>query len=372
MQFNLSATCKLGLEGLVRDELADMSLQNIRAENGAVRFEADAAGLAKANLWLRMSERVLYEVARFPAMSFDDLYEGAARVGWAELLPKDAAIRVLGNCIQSQLMSERTCQSILKKAIVDALGKKHKVTELPETGPEFLIRFEIKKDEAGIFLDSSGAGLHKRGYRQEAGLAPLRETLAAALVKISRWKPPRPLIDPFCGSGTIAIEAALMAQNHAPGLNRAFAAEHWPFIAKEAWESARKEARAAIKNTEADIQGYDKDPQIVELARENALKAGVEKAIRFEVREFSDFRAAEEYGTVITNPPYCERLEDIKEAEALIRAMGQKMPAKKGWAYHVLSAHERFESLFGRPADSRHKLYNGKIKCALYGYFKNR
>jgi putative N6-adenine-specific DNA methylase len=275
----------------------------------------------------------------------------------------------MDKCVMSQLISGRTVQSIVQKAIVEQLKKKYKVDWLPETGAEFKIHVDIIHDRVTVSLDSSGDGLHKRGYRAWAGEAPLRETIAAAMIIFSKWKPDKPLYDPLCGSGTIPIEAALIAGNIAPGLKRRFAAEDWPFIGPEIWEQEREGAKSKIRQVKTTIIGSDVDGEMVGLAKDNAKKAGVEKLVRFEKKSVEEFDVAEDRGVVITNPPYGERLEDVQSAEKIYKTMGRVLPAKKAWSYFVLSPHLEFERLFGRKTDKNRKIYNGKIKCYFYSYF---
>jgi len=369
MLYNLVATCKLGLESVLKDELHALHYRNLIVENGEISFEGDTKAIARCNLWLRTAERLLLRLSSFTATTFDHLFEGVSKIDWFEFLPEDARIRIMDKCVMSQLISGRTVQSIVQKAIVEQLKKKYKVDWLPETGAEFKIHVDIIHDKVIVSLDSSGDGLHKRGYRAWAGEAPLRETIAAAMIILSKWKPDKPLYDPLCGSGTIPIEAALIAGNIAPGLKRRFAAEDWPFIGQEIWEQEREEAKGKIRQVETTIAGSDLDGEMVGLAKDNAKKAGVEKLVRFEQKPLEEFDAAGDRGAVITNPPYGERLEDVQSAEKIYRAMGRAFPEKKGGSYFVLSPHSEFEKLFGRKADKNRKIYNGKIKCYFYSYF---
>ncbi|MFH0820393.1 MAG: class I SAM-dependent RNA methyltransferase [Candidatus Peregrinibacteria bacterium] len=365
--FDCIAPCKLGLESLVTEELRALGMEGIKTLNGEVHFSTDPAGLARANLWLRMAERVLVRLSNFPATTFDELFEGVSEIGWEEFLPKDAHIRILAKCIKSQLMSERTCQSIAQKAIVEVMTRAHRQAWMPETGIEFKIHLIIQNDDVTVALDSSGAGLHKRGYRAQAGEAPLRETLAAALVTLSGWNPSRALFDPFCGSGTIPIEAAMIGANIAPGLNRFFDAEQWPFIPSSVWKKARQEAESKILHNSFLIHASDIDGQVLQVARDNAIQAGIQEFIQFEEKSFETFRPAGERPIVICNPPYGERLDDVEEAEAIYRTMASVFPPHKA-QYFILTPHLDFQKLFARKAAKNRKLYNGKIKCYLYEY----
>lgn len=369
MLYNLVATCKLGLESVLKDELHALGYQNLTVENGEISFEGDAKAIARCNLWLRTAERLLLRLSSFTATTFDHLFGGVFKIDWSEFLPKDSRIRIMDKCVMSQLISGRTVQSIVQKAIVEQLKKKYKVDWLPETGAEFKIHVDIIHDKVAVSLDSSGDGLHKRGYRAWAGEAPLRETIAAAMVILSKWKFDKPLYDPLCGSGTIPIEAALIAANIAPGLKRRFAAEDWPFIDPGIWEREREEAKSKIRPIETTIVGSDSDGEIIGLAKDNAKKAGVEKLVRFEKKPVEEFDEIGDRGMVITNPPYGERLQDVAFAEKIYKTLGRVFPLKKSWSYFVLSPHPEFERLFGRKAHKNRKIYNGKIKCYFYSYF---
>jgi putative N6-adenine-specific DNA methylase len=369
MEFKLCIPCLFGLEGLVADELRQMGLGPVQAENGRVLFQGDEHDIAAVNIGLRTGERLLLLLGEFPALSFDDLFEGVKALPWNEILPKDAAFPVKGHCLNSKLHSVPDCQKIIKKAAADKLSAKHGPGRLPETGAVYQIRFSIFKDIASIYLDTSGAGLHKRGYRPNMSIAPLRETLAAAIVKISRYKGQGSFVDPFCGSGTIAIEAALAALGRAPGLNRRFSAEDWKLIPKSVWTAVREDAKAKEYTGEYRIFGSDIDPSAIEVARENAKRAGVERFIRFQVSDVKDVLLPEGRGILATNPPYGERILDVREAETLYRQMGKLFGSVKDYSLYILSSNPDFEKHFGRSAAKRRKLYNGMIRCQLYMYF---
>jgi putative N6-adenine-specific DNA methylase len=368
-QLQLAVPTLFGLEGLAADELRRLGMPNVRAENGRVFCAGRPEDIPRLNLGLRTGERVLLVLGAFRAASFDDLFEGTRALPWEEFIPADGAFPVKGHSLNSGLHSVPDCQRIIKKAVAARLGEKYGQERLPETGALFQVQFSIMKDEAALMLDTTGAGLHKRGYRAVGVAAPLRETLAAAMALLSRYRGKGPFCDPFCGSGTIVIEAALIAKNRAPGLNRAFAAQKWPWLSADAWLDAADEAMDGEFHGGYDIWGGDLDPGAVEIARSNARKADVEDCVRFEVADAARFSRAEPAGTVVTNPPYGERMMERGEAERLYRAFGQaasRLPG--GWQVSVLSSHTEFERAFGAPADKKRKLYNGMIKCDLYQY----
>ena len=361
--------CLFGLEGLVGDELRRLDLQNVRVEDRRVFFEGDFAAMAKSNLCCRMGERVMILLAEFDAHSFEDLFQGVKAVPLERFIPKNGAFPVKGYSLNSQLHSVPDCQAIVKKAAVTRLGEKYGLGWLPETGETYQLRFSIMKDHVELFLDTSGVSLHKRGYRREANLAPLHETMAAAMVNLARYRGRDFFWDPFCGSGTICIEAALIAMNRAPGLDRSFDAQRWGFVPSGDWLTAAGEAMDKEFHGRYDIWGGDVDPRAVAIARDNARKAGVEDVVRFEVADMRNFRREDTYGQLVTNPPYGERLLERQEAEALYRDFGkmwERLPDT--WRTLVLSSHTEFERTFGHQAEKKRKLYNGMIKCDLFMY----
>ena len=367
----LAVPTLFGLEGLCADELRRLGLSHVRAENGRVLCAARPADIPRINLNLRTGERVLLLLGSFPARNFDALFEGVRALPWEDFLPRDAAFPVKGHCLNSALHAVPACQSIVKKAVAARLGAKYGLEQLPETGALYQIQFAIMKDTASLYLDTTGAGLHKRGYRAVGVAAPLRETLAAAMVMLSRYRGRDPFCDPFCGSGTIAIEAALIAKNRAPGLDRSFSAQKWGFVPAKAWMEAADEAMDKEFDGGYDIWGGDIDPKAVAIARSNAEKAGVEELVRFEVADALTFRREEPYGKIVTNPPYGERIMEKKEAEDLYRGFGRAFQAlPEGWTLSLLSSHTEFERTFGRTADRKRKLYNGMLKCDLFLYGK--
>lgn len=363
--------CLLGLEGLVADELRAMEAQEVEAQNGRVFFSGDASLLARANIGSRYAERVLVLLGQFPARSFEELFEGTRVLPWENWIGKQDAFPVKGRSLNSQLTSLPDCQSIIKKAVVERLKSRYQLPWFEETGSVHQIQFLMMKDQAALMLDTSGPGLHKRGYRANAAEAPIKETLAAAMAHLSHVRGDSFVIDPCCGSGTLLIESALYALRIAPGLRRRFAAEKWDALDKTVWQRERERAQDLIRTDRSfSALGCDIDAAALELTLENARKAGVPQRIRVEKRGMDSFRADAERGTVICNPPYGERLLDLRQAEELYKTMGKVFEQKAGWSYTVISPDDTFEACFGRKADKRRKLYNGMIKCQLYFYFK--
>ena len=359
----------MGVESTVAYELKKLGLSQVKAENGRVLCQGGPADIPRMNLALRCGARVLLSLGSFQARSFEELFQGAAAIPWEDYIPREGRFPVKGYSISSQLHSVPACQSILKKALSKRLGQVYGLDTLPETGTLYQVQFSILKDTVTLMLDTSGDSLYKRGYRAQNMGAPLRETLAAAMVSLSRYKGRDPFCDPFCGSGTIPIEAALTAKNRAPGLNRNFAAQRWGWLPSRLWMDAADEAQDAEFHGSYDIWGGDIDPAAVELSRHNARLAGVEDTVRFQVADAAGFRRTEPAGRVVTNPPYGERLLEKEEAERLYRAFGKAARAlPTGWEVDVLSSHTEFERAFGRPADKKRKLYNGMIKCDLFMY----
>lgn len=371
MNINMSAPCLLGLEGLVAEELRNMGAENVSAENGRVFFDGDEYILARANICSRYSERIQIVLGSFQAKTFDELFEGTKSLPWENWISKTDTFPVKGYSLNSKLFSVSDCQSIVKKAVVERLRSRYGVSWFEESGPVHQIQFSIMKDKALLLLDTSGVGLHKRGYRPASSAAPIKETLAAAMANLSKLRGYHTLYDPFCGSGTILIEGAMLVQNIAPGLERSFAAQRWEAIDEAVWETEQYRARDMIKyNPDFTAFGSDIDEEALRLTRINSKRAGVDKNIVLSCRDIKDFAPETERGTVICNPPYGERLLTVKECEEIYRIMGEKFPRKKGWSYCAISPSEEFEKFFGRKADKRRKLYNGMIKCQLYMYFK--
>ena len=370
-KFNMVAPCLFGVEGILADELRRFGIKNVAAENGRVLFSGDENTIAFVNINSRYAERVLINMGRFTATDFTMLFDGVKNIEWENFIGRDDAFPVNGWSLNSQLFSIPDCQSIIKKAIVERLKTKYNVSWFNETGTEYKIRFSIMKNEVTLMIDTSGDGLHKRGYRRKSNDAPLKETLAAAMCDTTRIYPDTYLFDPFCGSGTILIEAAMHAAHIAPGLNRYFAAERFPFIQDNVWREERTRAMDSIrKNIDFKAVGFDFDPDCVELTLANAKKAGVDRFIKASVADIRDYKAADSRTLTITNPPYGERLLDVQAAEELYRVMGQVFTRGDGKKYGIISPHDEFEKFFGATADKRRKFYNGMIKCQYFMYLK--
>lgn len=370
-KLSLVAPCLFGIEKIAADEFRRMGFENIITENGRVLLKGSANMLARANICSRFAERILINVGEFSAVTFTELFDGVKGLPWEEYIGKDDAFPVNGWSINSQLFSIPDCQSIIKKAIVERLKLKYKISYFEETGTEYKIRFSIHKNIVTMMIDTSGDGLHKRGYRRNSNDAPLKETLAAAMCDLARIYPDTKIFDPFCGSGTILIESALMATKTAPGLRRFFAAERFGFLNNKIWQEERMRAQDMIlKNIDFRAQGFDIDPNCVELTLANAKKAGVEKYVKAAIGDVRNFSAPKERCITVTNPPYGERLLDVKAAEELYKIMGQRFVSGDGQKYYIISPHDEFEKHFGKEADKRRKLYNGMIKCQLFMYFK--
>ena len=368
-KLTFAITTLLGVEGLTADELRRMNMEDVRVENGRVLCQGEPKDIPRLNLRLRTGERVLILLGSFPASTFEELFEGTRKLPWERFIPDGGAFPVKGFSLNSALHSVPACQSIVKKAVATRLGKVYHRETLPETGALYQIQFSIMKNVASLMLDTTGPGLYKRGYRAVGVAAPLRETLAAALVLLSGYRGKDPFCDPFCGSGTIAIEAALIAKNRAPGLNRTFTAQKWPWLSSDAWVEAAGEAMDLEFDGTYDIWGGDIDPAAIRIARDNAVKADVEDLLRFEVADARTFSRTEEYGRIVSNPPYGERLMEKREAEELYRDFGRTVQGlPTGWKINILSSHTEFERTFGRTADKKRKLYNGMLKCDLFQY----
>ena len=371
-EFKLLCPCLLGAEGMVADELRRMGAQGVTPENGRVFFDGGPQMTARANLRLRYGERVQIVLGVFEARTFEELFQNVRALPWEAFIGKNDRFPVKGRSLGSKLHSLPDCQSIIKKAVVERLKSRYRVPWFEETGALCQIQFLIMKDKATVTIDTSGAGLHKRGYRALSAQAPIKETLAAMMADLAHVHSGHTVIDPMCGSGTLLIEAALKAKNIAPGLNRHFAAEEFPFIPEKIWREEREEARALIK-TDAPFQafGYDIDEEALAVARDNAGKAGVADALVLKKRDLRGFSEPFERAAVLCNTPYGERLLDTERARELYRIMGRLFVKKPGWSYTIISPDDEFEQCFGRKADKRRKLYNGMIKCQVYLYFRN-
>ncbi len=369
VELELIVTAAAGTEAVVKRELAALGYAARSVTPGRLLFRGDASAIARTNLWLRAGERVLIQMGSFAATDFGVLFDATAALPWERWLPHDTEFPVQGRSHNSQLSSVPACQRIVKRAIVKRLQEAHHTEHLPETGPRGSIEISLRDDVAMLTLDTTGVGLHKRGYRRLVGEAQLRETLAAVLVQLSFWRPGRVLADPFCGTGTIPIEAALLGRNIAPGLNRTFAAETWPTCDARVWQQAREEARDLIKPAlEERLLGYDIDPEALSLARYHADQAGVTSDIHWQERPFAELRAKAEYGCIVTNPPYGERLGNVAEIEALYKSFPLVLRRLPTWSHYILSSRRDLESLVGQCADRRRKLYNGPLECTYYQF----
>jgi putative N6-adenine-specific DNA methylase len=368
-RIDLIATAAFGLESEVAYELRKLGYEDQQVEGGRITFRADVQAIARTNLWLRTADRVQLRMGEFPARTFDELYDQVRALPWADILPVDAEFPVDGKSVKSQLSSVPAVQGVVKKAIVDALAERYNRKVLPETGARYRCQVALLKDVATLTIDTTGDGLHKRGYRPIVAPAPLKETLAAGLILVSRWHPDRPFADPLCGSGTIPLEAAMIGLNRAPGRYRTFDSERWPLVPPEVWQEARQEADdLLVRDRQLQIVGSDISPEAIKLARFHAEQAGLSEHVRFEVKPVKDFKAEGEYGFIITNPPYGERLGEEKEVEQLYREMGEAFAKAPTWSAFVLTSFERFEHFYGKPAGKKRKLYNGRIRCDLYQY----
>ncbi|MGG3737009.1 THUMP domain-containing class I SAM-dependent RNA methyltransferase [Aeribacillus pallidus] len=369
-EYTLVATSAMGIESIVAKEVRLLGYE-CQVENGKVIFKGDQQAIARSNLWLRTADRVKIIVGEFPARTFEELFEGTKALNWEDYLPVDANFPVQGKSVKSQLFSVSDCQAIVKKAIVERLKQHYKRQAwLEETGALYKIEVALHKDIATLTIDTSGSGLHKRGYRVGQGEAPLKETLAAALVLLTNWTPERPFVDPFCGSGTIPIEAALIGQNIAPGFNRDFISETWEWMNPKIWEEARIEAEdLANYDQPLTIMGTDIDHRMVNIAKDNALEAGLGDIITFKQMQVKDFHTKEDYGVVVGNPPYGERLGERKEVELMYRDMGKTFERYPTWSKYFLTAHENFERFYGKKATKKRKLFNGFIKTDYYQYW---
>ena len=368
-KLELIAPCHFGMEAVLKREIQDLGYEISRVEDGRVTFIGDEEAVAYANIFLRTTERILIQIGRVHAVTFDELFEKTRDLPWEEYIPADGKFWVAkANSVKSKLFSPSDIQSIMKKAIVERLKGVYHQEWFPETGASFPLRVAFMKDEAVIGLDTSGVSLHKRGYRQLTAKAPITETLAAALILLTPWKKDRILVDPFCGSGTFPIEAAMIAAGIAPGMNRSFLAEDWKdLIPRKYWYYAMDEARERVNtNIETDIQGYDLDGEIVKAARENAKLAGVEQLIHFQQRPVSQLNHPKKYGFVITNPPYGERLEDKAAMSALYKEIGEAFSRLDSWSEYVITGYEDAERCIGKKAAKNRKIYNGMMKTYFY------
>lgn len=367
--FKLIATAPMGLEAIVARELKQLGYDDLQVENGRVTFSGDYIDICRCNLWLRTSDRVLIKMGEFNALTFDELFEGTKALPWEEWIPAHGEFPVEGRSHKSQLSSVPACQGIVKKAIVEKLKQSYHVEWFEETGPRYVIEVILLNDKAILTLDTTGPGLHKRGYRKIATEAPLKETMAAALIQISRWNPSRPFYDPCCGSGTLPIEAAMIGWNIAPGLRRSFNSDNWPVIPAELWEQAREEAYDLVQDDiPLNITGSDIDSAAIEIALASAKSAGFGKDIQFKTLPVSRIQPEGDYGCIITNPPYGERLSDEREVRKLTSQLGRISAELRTWSFFAITPIKTFEDDFHRKADKRRKLFNGRIECQYLQY----
>lgn len=373
-RFELIAPCHFGLEAVLKREITELGYEITEVEDGRVSFWGDADAVCRANIFLRTAERVLLKVGSFRAVTFEELFDKTKALGWEEYIPKNGKFWVSkAASVKSRLFSPSDIQSIMKKAMVKRLQERYRVEWFPEDGAAYPIRVFLKKDIVTVGIDSSGVSLHKRGYREVSGKAPITETLAAALIMLTPWRRDRVLVDPFCGSGTFPIEAAMMAANIAPGMNRSFTSEAWDnLIDKKNWydviDEANEGVRGDISAEDVDIQGYDIDPSVIKVARRNAGEAGVDHLIHFQERDVRNLRHPKKYGFIITNPPYGERLEDKKDLPELYRAFGESFRMLDSWSAYMITSYEDAERYFGSKADKNRKIYNGMLKTYYYQF----
>ena len=368
-KLNFIATATFGLEATVKREITRLGCDITASADGRIDFTGDFADLARANFWLRASDRVLLKMGEFKATTFDELFEQTKALPWENFITSDGHFTVTGKSIKSGLFSVPDCQAIVKKAVVERLKTKYNIDWFPETGPIYKIQVALLKDMATLTIDTTGAGLHKRGYRAVTSAAPIKETLAAAMIELSYWRKDRILLDPMCGSGTIAIEAAMMAKNIAPGLNREFVSEGWPQIDSKIWKNAREEARDKINNSNiAPIFASDVDKELIAQAKANATAAGVADYIQFDVADVANIKLPGEYGVMITNPPYGQRLGEEGELRRIYAALRRLFPKGSTWSAYVITSDEDYERHFGRRANAKRKLFNGATKTDYYQY----
>ncbi len=370
MRLKLIATTTFGLEAVAKREIIDLGYEIESVSDGKITYIADERGVVRSNLWLRTPDRILMKVDEFKALEFEDLFQRVKGYPWEQLIPLDGKFTVNGVSVKSKLSSVPACQSVVKKAIVERLKDTYGVERFEESGAEYTVKVSLLKDIATITVDTTGEGLHKRGYRVMPVAAPIKETMAAAMILLSFWNEGRILVDPFCGSGTIPIEAAMIASNVAPGISRSFASDQWEFIEKSLWQEEKKLAFEAIKDIESlEIYGYDIDKEAVLAARENAIEAGVDHLITFEEMPFQKFDMGKERGIIITNPPYAKRIGSDKELEKIYTSIGKFYEKHKDWSLFMITTDEEIEDkVMGREANRRRKLYNGRLKTCYYQF----
>lgn len=372
-KIKLRATTTFGLEAVAKREIEKLGFTDIKVSDGYVEYTADYRGIVQSNLWLRTADKVLLVIGEFEAVTFEELFDNTFDLPWTDLIPKDGNFIVTGKSFKSTLSSVPACQSITEKAIIKKLQTKYDIRRFPKTGAEYTVQVSLLKNKVTMTLNTSGPSLHKRGYRHGQVIAPLKETMAAALIELSYWKKDRIFLDPCCGSGTLPIEAAMIGRNIAPGLSRKFAAEDWDFIPKELWQEERKKAYSAIDyDCELQIYGSDINAHAVEIAKVNAENAGVDDCIIFRQIPFNKLKLMGDYGVCVSNPPYAERMGNLDDVERLYTDMGKLFKANKTWSTYFITSHEGFEKLYGRKADKKRKLFNGNVKTDYYQYFGER
>lgn len=371
-KFRILATTAFGIEGITKREVKKLGFENIKVENGKVYFDGTKKDIIKANLWLRTASKIYIILDEFKAYEFDTLYERIYELPWQDLIGKEDKFPVLGNSVKSKLHNVPSIQSIGKKAVVDKLKTKYNCDWFDETDNNYEILVDIYKDKVSVRLNTTGEGLHKRGYRLEKNEAPLRETLSASLLQIARWKAKIPLIDPLCGTGTILIEAAMYAKNIAPGLNREFDFEKWDLISDKLIKEQKNDAKNKEVDREVYLKGYDKDNEVIEIAKSNAKRANVLECIDFKCQELKDLEVDKKYGYLITNPPYGERLGSYEEAKHINELLGKKGSELETWSKYIFTSFDSFEEVYGKKATKNRKLYNGKIRCYFYQYYGPR
>lgn len=371
--FRIQATTTFGLEAVVKREIENLVFGDIKVSDGYVEYTSDFRGIVKSNLWLRSADKVLLVLGKFEAVTFEELFDQTFELPWDELIPKDANFIITGKSFKSTLSSVPACQSIVEKAIIKKLQTRYDISRFPKTGAEYTIQAALLKNTVTITLNTSGPSLHKRGYRHGQVIAPLKETMAAALIQLSYWKKDRIFLDPCCGSGTLPIEAAMIGRNIAPGLSRKFASENWDFIPKELWLEERKSAYSVIDyETELKIYGSDINAHAIEIAKQNAENAGVDDSIVFRQIPFNKLKLPGDYGVCVSNPPYAERMGNLQDVERLYTDMGKLFKTNKTWSAYFITSHEGFEKLYGKKADKKRKLFNGNVKTDFYQYFGER
>lgn len=373
--FELIAPCHFGLEAVLKKEIVDLGYEISTVEDGRVTFIGDDEAICRANVFLRTAERILLKAGSFEARTFEELFQGTKKIPWEEIIPQDGKFWVAkASSIKSRLFSPSDIQSIMKKAMVERMREHYGISWFPETGPSYPLRVFLYKDVVTIGIDTSGESLHKRGYRTYTSKAPITETLAAALILLTPWNQDRILVDPFCGSGTFPIEAAMMAANIAPGMNRSFLAEDWKnLISRKCWYEAADEAADLVRaEVKTDIQGYDIDGEIIKAARANAKQAGVDHLIHFQQRPVSELSHPKKYGFIISNPPYGERIEEKANLPALYREIGERFAALDSWSMYLITSYEEAQRYIGRKADRNRKIYNGMLRTYFYQFLGPR